>query len=154
MTTVQINVDNRQAKRNVAVLFYAQAILGSQQSINIILGGLAGYALAGNKALATLPISVMLLASMLSAGPVSLFMGRFGRRAGFLLGAVAGLLGGGCSALALYVGRFDLLLLGAGLTGIFRSTHGYFRFAAADTASEEFKPKAISLVLAGGLLSA
>ena len=154
MTTVQINVDNRQAKRNVAVLFYAQAILGSQQSINSILGGLAGFALAGNKALATLPISVMLLASMLSAGPVSLFMGRFGRRAGFLLGAAAGLLGGGCSALALYVGRFDLLLLGAVLTGIFRSTHGYFRFAAADTASEEFKPKAISLVLAGGLLSA
>lgn len=152
--TVEVFETDRLAKRNVAVLFYAQAILGSQQSINIILGGLAGFALAGNKALATLPISVMLLASMLSTGPISLFMGRYGRKAGFLIGATSGLMGGVCSAGALYVGRFDLLLVGAAFTGIFRSTHGYFRFAAADTASEEFKPKAISLVLAGGLVSA
>ena len=146
--------DDKMAKRNVIVLFYAQAILGSQGSVNIILGGLAGFALAGAKALATLPITVTMVTSMLFAGPVSLFMGRFGRRSGFLLGAGAGLLGGGFSALALYLGRFDVLLLGSAFTGVFRSTHGYYRFAAADTASEEFQPKAISLVLAGGLVSA
>lgn len=146
--------DDRLAKRNVAVLFYLQAILGSQGSINMILGGLAGYALAGAKAMATLPISVTLVASMLCATPISLFMGRFGRRSGFLLGAAAGLLGGGFSALGLFLGRFEVLLIGSAFTGVFRSTAGYFRFAAADTASEEFKPKAISLVLAGGLVSA
>ncbi len=146
--------DERIAKRNVAVLFYTQAILGSQGSINMILGGLAGYALAGAKALATLPISVTLLTSMIFASPISLFMGRFGRRNGFLLGAAAGFLGGGFCALGLYIGRFEVLLIGSAFIGIFRSTAGYFRFAAADMASEEFKPKAISLVLAGGLVSA
>ncbi len=146
--------DDRLAKRNVAVLFYLQAILGSQGSINMILGGLAGFALAGAKALATLPISIMLASSMLCATPVSLFMGRFGRRSGFLLGSVAGFLGGGFSALGLYLGKFEVLLIGSAFTGVFRSTAGYFRFAAADMASEEFKPKAISWVLAGGLVSA
>ncbi|MEE8249816.1 MAG: MFS transporter [Gammaproteobacteria bacterium] len=154
MTTVPAYGDDRRAKHNVAVLFFAQAVLGSQLPINIILGGLAGFTLAENKALATLPISVMVLVSMFTAAPASLFMGRFGRRLGFLAGAAAGVLGGMLSALALLLGRFDLLLLGGAFTGIYQSTHGFFRFAAADTASEAFRPKAISWVLAGGLLAA
>jgi MFS family permease len=146
--------DDRRARRNVVVLFFAHAILGSQMPINIIMGGLAGFELADNKALSTLPISVMLLVSMLSTAPASLFMGRFGRRLGFQLGTMAGALGGAISATALLLGRFDLLLLGTAFTGMYQSTQGYFRFAAADTASEKFGPKAISWVLAGGLLAA
>lgn len=136
------------------MLFFAQAVLGSQLPIHIILGGLAGFTLAENKALATLPISLMVLVSMFTAAPASLFMGRFGRRLGFLAGALAGALGGALGVLALLLGRFELLLLGAACTGIYQSTHGFFRFAAADTASEAFRPKAISWVLAGGLLAA
>jgi MFS family permease len=151
MTT---DTDDRRAKRNVVVLFSAHAILGSQMPINIIMGGLAGFELAENKALSTLPISLMMLVSMLSTAPVSLFMGRFGRRLGFVLGTMAGALGGAISATALLQGRFELLLLGAGFTGMYHSTQGYFRFAAADTASERFGPKAISWVLAGGLVAA
>ena len=85
VTTVSVNLDERRAKRNVAVLFSMHAILGSQMSVNIILGGLAGFALAENKALATLPISIIVLVSMLTAAPASLLMGRFGRRAVFLV---------------------------------------------------------------------
>ncbi len=154
MTTVSTDIDDRRAKRNVVVLFFAQAILGSQMQVNIILGGLAGFALAENKALATLPISLLLLVSMLTALPASLFMGRFGRRLGFLAGTLAGAFGGALSCLALLLGRFELLLLGAACTGIYHSTQGFVRFAAADTASESFRPKAISWVLAGGLLAA
>lgn len=154
MTTAAHDFDDRRAKRNVAVLFFAQAILGAQLPVNIILGGLAGALLADNRALATLPISITVLTSMLTALPASHFMGRFGRKAGFLLGAAAGGFGAALSARALLIGNFELLLLGAAFTGIYQSTQGFLRFAAADTASPAFKPKAISWVLAGGLLSA
>jgi predicted MFS family arabinose efflux permease len=154
MTTAAPVDDDRRARRNVAVLFFPQAILGAQLPVNIILGGLSGALLAENRALATLPVSIMVLLSMFSTLPISHFMGRFGRRAGFLVGTVAGATGGLLSARALIVDNFELLLLGAAFTGIYQSTQGYFRFAAADTASAEFKPKAISWVLAGGLLSA
>ena len=141
-------------KRNVAVLFFAQAVLGAQIPVTIILGGLAGALLADNRALATLPISIMLLVAMLTAPPAALYMGRFGRRSGFLLGAAAGALGGLLAVGALFDERFELLLLGAAFTGVYLSFQGFFRFAAADTASDDFKPKAISLVLAGGLINA
>ena len=154
VTTVSVNLDERRAKRNVAVLFSMHAILGSQMSVNIILGGLAGFALAENKALATLPISIIVLVSMLTAAPASLLMGRFGRRAVFLVGTCAGAVGGTISAVALFLGQFPLLLVAAMFTGVYQSTQGFFRFAAADTASETFRPKAISWVLAGGLVAA
>lgn len=138
----------------MAVLFFAQAVLGSQLQINIILGGLAGAFLADNAALATLPISLIMLTAMFGAPLASHIMGRFGRRVGFLIGAAGGGIGGALAATALMIGRFDLLLLGAGLTGLYYSFHGFYRFAAADTASPAFRPKAISWVLAGGLVGA
>ncbi len=138
----------------MAVLFFAQAVLGSQMQINIILSGLAGAFLADNAALATVPISVIMLTSMFAAPLASLLMGRFGRRAGFLIGAFGGGIGGVLSVRALLVGSFELLVLAAAFTGIYYSFHVFYRFAAADTASAEFKPKAISWVLAGGLVGA
>ena len=106
MTAVSGDNGDRRAKRNVAVLFFAQAVLCSQMPIHIILGGLAGFTLAENKALATLPISLMVLVSMFSAAPISLFMGRFGRRLGFWVGATAGALGGAISAFSLLLDSF------------------------------------------------
>jgi MFS family permease len=146
--------DDGRARRNVAVLFFAQAVLGSQMAINIVLGGLAGAVLAPDPALATLPISLMVLVAMFSAAPASLLMGRVGRRAGFLLGALSGGIGGAVSAASLLLGSFELLLLGFALTGVYQCFQNFYRFAAADTASPAFKPKAISWVLAGGLVGA
>lgn len=155
MTSVSIDPINDQlARRNVAILGFAQAVLGSQLAIQIILGGLAGARLASNASLATLPISVAVLTSMFSAPVISLFMGRFGRRAGFLLGALSGAIGGLLSAWSLLIENFALLITGAACFGVYQSSQGFFRFAAADTASDAFKPKAISWVLAGGLASA
>jgi MFS family permease len=148
------SVADSRAKRNVAVLVFAHAILGSQLAINIIVAGLAGALLADDPALATLPISIVVVGSLLTTPAMSLFMGRYGRRAGFWAGALAGGAGGALCARALYVDSFALFLAGSVLLGVYQAAQGYLRFAATDTASEVFKPKAISWVLAGGLLSA
>jgi MFS family permease len=144
----------RRPKRNVAVLVFAHAVLGSQLAVNIIVAGLAGVLLADSKSLATLPVSMVVLASMFAAPAASLFMGRFGRRAGFLVGALAGAVGSALCARALLADSFTLLVVGAAVIGIYQAFQGFFRFAAADTAPDAFKPTAISWVLAGGLLSA
>lgn len=116
--------------------------------------GLAGQTLAPNKCLATLPISLMVLGSMLTATPISAFMARHGRRAGFLVGTGGGALGAVLGAAGLYTHSFLLFLLGALCSGVYMSAQGFYRFAAADMASESYRPKAISWVMAGGLLSA
>ena len=146
--------DDGRAKRNVAVLVFAQAILGSQLAINIIVAGWAGAVLAPDPSLATLPISIVVVGSLLTAPVMSLFMGRYGRRAGFWVATLAAAVASALCARALFVGSFGLFLTGSVLLGVFQATQGFFRFAATDTGSDAFKPKAISWVLAGGLLSA
>ena len=147
-------IDDNKAKRNVMVLVAAQALLGSQMPMIFITGGLAGQSLATNACLATLPISLIVLGSMLAATPISAIMQRWGRRVGFFVGATGGALGALVSSYGLYLGSFPVFLCGSLLTGIYMSAHGFYRFAAADTASDAFRPKAISYVMAGGLLSA
>ncbi len=146
--------DDARAKRNVTILVMAQALLGAQMPMIFIMGGLAGQSLATNACFATLPISLIVLGSMFAATPVSGIMQRYGRRAGFTLGAVAGALGAAVSAYGLYIGSFAVYLTGCLITGVYMSAQGFYRFAAADTASESFRPKAISYVMAGGLVSA
>lgn len=145
---------DQRARRNVVVLVAAQAILGAQMPMIFTIAGLAGSVLAPNPCWATLPISLMVLGSMLTATPLSAFMQRHGRRAGFVLTATGGALGAAIGAAGLMQGSFELFLLGSLFTGVYMSGQGFYRFAAADTASEAFRPKAISYVMAGGLLSA
>lgn len=148
------HVDDTRAKRNVAVLVMAQAFLGSQITMIFVIGGLAGQQMAVNACLATLPISMIVFGSMTTAPWLSALMQRFGRRAGFVVGALGGLIGAAICAYALTLSNFWIFLFGSYLTGIYMSSQGFFRFAAADSASEAFRPKAISYVMAGGLLSA
>jgi MFS family permease len=136
------------------ILVMAQAILGSQMPMIFTIGGLAGQSLATNLCWATLPISLIVLGSMLAATPVSAIMQKYGRRTGFLIGTTAGAIGGAVGAYGLYVASFPIFLLGSFITGIYMSGQGFYRFAAADTASDAYRPKAISYVMAGGLLSA
>ena len=145
---------NRRAKRNVVVLVLAQAILGAQMPMLFTVGGLAGQSLASNVCFATLPISLIVLGSMVTATPISSFMQKYGRRAGFTVGAIGGALGGMIGAYGLYTASFPVFLLGSFLTGIYMSAQGFYRFAAADTATDAFRPKAISYVMAGGLAAA
>ncbi|MFN3937788.1 MAG: MFS transporter [Gemmobacter sp.] len=142
------------ARRNVLVLVAAQAILGAQMPMIFTIAGLAGQSLASNACWATLPISATVIGSMLTATPLSALMQRHGRRAGFVVGAIGGAVGAAIGAWGLMTASFPLFVLGALFTGIYMSAQGFYRFAAADTASDSFRPKAISWVMAGGLLSA
>lgn len=147
-------IDDTRARRNVTVLVLAQAILGAQMPMIFVIGGLAGGMLASNPCLATLPISLIVFGSMTTAPWLSPLMQRNGRRFGFMIGAFGGAMGALLAAYGLYTGSFLILLAGSYLTGIYMSAQGFYRFAATDVASEEFQPKAISYVMAGGLLAA
>jgi MFS family permease len=142
------------ARRNVTVLVIAQAFLGAQMPMIFTIGGLAGQSLATNICFATLPISMIVLGSMIMANPMSSLMQKYGRRAGFWLGAAGGASGAAIGAYGLYLGSFAVFLTGSLLTGIYMSAQGFYRFAAADSADSDFRPKAISYVMAGGLVSA
>ena len=142
------------AKRNVTILVIAQAFLGAQMPIMFVIGGLAGQSLASNALWATMPISMIVFGSMTTAPWLSHVMQRYGRKTGFLIGTLAGAIGAAISAYGLYDASFNLFLLGSYFSGIYMSSQGFFRFAATDTASEAFRPKAISYVMAGGLASA
>lgn len=146
--------DDTLAKRNLIILVLAQGFLGAQMPLIFTIGGLAGQSLASNVCFATLPISLIVLGSMLSATPISAIMQRYGRRAGFWLGTMGGAVAGAICAYGLYLNSFTVFLIGSFFTGIYMSAQGFYRFAAADTASEAYRPKAISYVMAGGLVSA
>ncbi|MGB7317858.1 MAG: MFS transporter [Planktotalea sp.] len=141
-------------RRTVFILILAQALLGAQMPMLFTIAGLAGQSLASNICFATMPISMVVIGSMCAATPISAVMQKYGRRAGFWIGTAGGALGGLIGAIALYYASFPLFLFGSFFTGLYMSAQGFYRFAAADTASDEFRPKAISYVMAGGLAAA
>ena len=145
---------DRRAWRNVLVLVAAQAILGSQITMIFVVVGLAGQWLTPIACLATLPMSLIVFGSMTSAPWMSGLMQAKGRIVGFVTGSTAGLLGSAVAAYGLATQNFWVFMAGSYVTGIYMSAQGFYRFAATDTASDGFKPKAISYVMAGGLISA
>lgn len=139
-------------KKNVALLAVCQGLLLTNNSVLITINGLAGYLLAPDKGLATLPVTSYFLGSALTTLPVSLLMKRWGRRAGFTLGAVCAIAGSMLCALALYAQDFWMLCGGTAVLGVYFAAGQYYRFAAADAAPAGLRSRAISLVLAGGIL--
>ena len=139
---------------NLIGLLVADAILASSMPILIILGGLAGLMLAPSTALATLPASLQTLAWLFAAAPFSLLMGKLGRKAGFIIGAALTIAGALVGTWALISGSFLLLCVAHLILGVGLTSHQYFRFAAAEVVSTEWRPVAISLVLTSGLIAA
>ena len=147
--------DNRKARRNVMVLAAAQAVAGAAAPMNMAVSALAGFGLLGqDKSLATVPITGFVLGTACGTVPAALLMRRVGRRAGFITGMLIGAIGGLIGAGAMGIGSFWTLCLATFLMGFATAFIQQFRFAAADTASLAFRPKAISLVLAGGIVAA
>lgn len=119
------------------------------------LGGLVGQQLAATPALATLPVAAMMVGTVTFTLPASLFMKRFGRRPGFLIGAICGGgIGGAIAVAGIALSSFWLFCLGNLLLGLYQGFSMYYRFAAADVASDTFRSRAISLVMAGGVIAA
>ena len=138
--------------RNVLVLSACQATLQTTGVTMIAVTGLAGFALAENKALATLPLTCYVVGSAITTVPASFLMNAIGRRAGFQVGTAIGMAGAAVCALAMYLAEFWLLCAGMTVMGVYTAFGKYYRFAAADAAEVDFKAKAISLTLAGGII--
>jgi MFS family permease len=145
--------DDRLAKHNALVLAAAQALAGGNNTVIVATGGIAGSILAPDPALATLPISVMVIGIWAGTLPIGFLAGTFGRRFALQTGSVFGVLSGIVSSLAMLQGSFLLLLLGTLCGGLYAAAHQSYRFAATDTASTHFRAKAVSWVLAGGILA-
>ena len=140
--------------RNVLLLTLTQATSSTSVTLIAAVGSLAGYALASNKALATLPSTMAVIGTALSTIPASLLMKRVGRRVGFVVGAVCAMAGGLISVAAMARGQFWLLVAAALFLGVSVAFAQQYRFAAAETSLPEFRSRAISFVLAGGLAAA
>jgi MFS family permease len=139
------------SRRIVLLLACCQALLLTNAVTLIAVASLVGYVLAANKALATLPSTAYVIGAAITAFPASMWMRRVGRRNGFLTGGALGLAGAMLATFAVATGSFALLCAGMLLLGSYNSFGQYYRFAAADASPADFKPKAISYVLAGGL---
>ncbi|MDX8517995.1 MFS transporter [Mesorhizobium dulcispinae] len=144
-----------EARRTAVLLAAAQAIVGSAAPIAISLGALAGqYLLGPDKSLATAPVTGFNLGVALGALPAAAIIRRLGHRGGFMTGTVITALGGLIATLALFQSSFWLFAFGLGVIGVGGAFVQQFRFAAADNAPPEFKARAISFVLAGGIVTA
>jgi len=139
-------------RRNVGLLAACQALLMTNNATLIAINGLAGLALAPRAALATLPVTCWVVGSAIATMPASLHMRRAGRQAGLTAGTLWGVVGALICAGAVWGQSFWLLCFGALVFGVFNAYGQYYRFAAAEVASGDFKSTAISLVLAGGLV--
>lgn len=139
-------------RRNVALLAACQAMLFSNSSTLASINGLAGMSLATNPALGTLPVTTWVLGGAIATVPASLYMKRAGRTSGLMAGAGTGIVAALICALAIGLHDFWLLCLGTFVFGASNATGQYYRFAAADVSPSDFKSRAISLVLAGGLV--
>lgn len=147
--------DDRAARRNVFILSAAGALVGSVAPINFASGALAANMMLGeDKSLATLPLTAFVVGTACSTVPAALLSRRVGRRASFILGMGIGVVGGLVQAVAIVLGSFLMLCAGAFLAGSCAAFYQQFRFAAADAASDRFRPRAISLVLLGGIVAA
>ena len=142
------------ARRNALVLATSMALAGANASVVIATGSILGAMLAPSKALATLPVSTFVLGTALFTFPSSYLMKAIGRRAGFMTGGIAGVLAGLTGAAAVWFGSFWLFVAATTLCGAYQSFVVLYRYAAADTASAAFRPKAISWVMVGGGLAA
>jgi predicted MFS family arabinose efflux permease len=146
--------DDQLAGRNAVVLAVAQALAGGNNTVIVATSSIIGSMLAPEPGLATLPISVMVAGMWLGTLPVGILSKAYGRRFALQVGSVFGILSGFISCAAVLHGSFWTLLIGTFCGGLYASAHQSYRFAAADTASETFKPKAVSWVLAGGVFGA
>ena len=147
-------IDDGLARRNAMVLAVAQALAGGNNTVTVSTASIVGAVLAPDKGLATLPITVMVIGMWLGSLPVGALARRFGRRFALQTGSAVGILSGLISYSAVMTGQFWLLLIGTFCGGLYAAAHNSYRFAAADTASEAFRPKVVSWVLAGGVFAA
>jgi len=146
--------DDNLARRNAMVLSAAQALAGGNNTVIVSTASIVGAVLAPDKGLATLPVTAMVFGMWLGTLPLGVLARKFGRRFALQCGSAFGILSGLISYSAVMNGNFWLLLFGTFCGGLYAAAHQSYRFAAADTASDAYRPKVVSWVLAGGVFAA
>ena len=146
--------DDNLARRNAMVLAIAQALAGGNNTVIVSTASIVGAVLAPDKGLATLPVTAMVFGMWLGTLPLGMLALKFGRRFALQCGSTFGVLSGLISYAAVMNGNFWLLLFGTFCGGLYAAAHQSYRFAAADTASDAYRPKVVSWVLAGGVFAA
>ena len=139
--------------RNVWLLFCCQALMNSTVVGQVTMSALIGYTLAPDKALSTLPYAIQMVGTMAASIPAGLVFSRLGRRPGFLLGVAGALVGSLLFAAGVWRASFWLYCLGAVPAGLGFGIAQHLRFAAAEVAAPEARPRAIALVMTGGLVA-
>lgn len=139
--------------KTITLLSVSQAIAGSQQALIMAVGALVGVTMAPDPKLATLPTTMMIIGLALSAGPAALTVNRLGRRRAFILGAGLSVVGGLIAASGIILLNFYIFILALAVGGGSAAFAQQYRFAAADSAPDNMKGKAISFVLAGGVIA-
>lgn len=148
------DVDEKAMKATIWWLFFCQALMNATMVGQAAMGAIIGHSLVADPALATLPMAVQMTAVMAASIPASIIFGRYGRRAGFLLGAVVSMLGSLTFALGVWQQDFLIYCLGSVLAGAGFGIAQHYRFAAAEAATPAYRPRAIALVMAGPVLAA
>lgn len=139
---------------NVGRLATAQALMLSAIVLAMTLAAILGNLLAADPALATLPVAAMVIGTACTSIPAALLMRRYGRRAGFLVGATLGLSGSALAAFGLVEHAFRTFVAGHFLLGAYQGFASYYRFAAVEAAGAQHAARAISWVVAGGVVAA
>lgn len=137
--------------RNLVILLVSQVVAVSGSVLIVTIGGLVGAQLSANPALATLPLSIMVVGTAFATVFAAMLMRSVGRRIGFVVGATIAATAGFISAYGLYVASFAWFCVGVGLYGVNNAFVQQYRFAAAESVAAPFASRAISLVLLGAI---
>ena len=140
--------------RNVWLLFSCQALMNAVMSGQVIMASLIGHELSGGTSLNTLPMAIQQIGVMCASIPAGYVFARYGRRIGFWMGCAIAMCGSITFALGVYNENFIIYCCGAFPAGLGFGVSQHLRFAAAEVAAPSARPRAISLVLAGGVLAA
>lgn len=140
--------------RQVFILASSQSLFQTVSVMVMTIGGLAGANIANTPTIATLPIASMFLGTAMMMFPASMWMAKVGRRNGFLCGAFLGISGGIIAAVGIIYSSLSLLALGTFCVGAYQSFAQFYRFAASEVADDAFRSRAISFVMAGGVVAA
>jgi MFS family permease len=153
VTALDESAGDSRARANVVRLAAAQALTGANSAVIFATGAIVGATLAPDVSLATVPISMYVLGLAGGTLPTGAISRAFGRRVAFIIGTACGVLTGLLGAFAILRGSFAMFCCATFLGGLYGAVSQSYRFAAADGASAEFRPRAVSWVMAGGVFA-
>src|SRR5260370_30259903 len=148
----EISGDAR-ARSNVVRLAAAQELTGANSAVIFATGSIVGATLAPSISFAPVPLSMYVLGLAAGTLPTGAISRAYGRRTAFIIGTGCGVLTGLLGAFAILHSSFVPFCCATFIGGLYGAVSQSYRFAAADGASAQFRPKAVSWVMAGGVFA-